>query len=99
MIQLCNKVSVSSLLQRTYLDKDGQQRIFNYRSVIAKSGSNEWCGDLTGDAAVKWPYEHVQSNYHLWQIDFYATIRNYADKDGNTRYQQEIRFREVVPML
>ena len=75
------------LASRTYTAQDGTQRTFHSRGFLLTDGIDEFYAEMTGDAALSCP-EMDRTMLHIVQ----ATIRQraYQDKNGATRYENQI---------
>lgn len=75
------------LASRPYTAKDGTPLVFNSRGFLLSDGIDEFYAEMTGDAALSCP-EMDRTMLHIVQ----ATIRQraYQDKNGATRYENQI---------
>ena len=81
------------LQSRTYQDNQGQSRVFHSRGFVLTNGIDEFYAEMTGDAALNCP-EMDLGVLHIVQ----ATIRQraYQDKNGTTRYENQIYITRLV---
>ena len=81
------------LASRAYTAQDGTQRTFHSRGFLLTDGIDEFYAEMTGDAALSCP-ELDRSVLHTVQAQIRQ--RAYQDKNGMTRYENQIYISRLV---
>ena len=83
------------LQERSYTDRNGQQQMFASRGFVLSDGIDTFYGEMTGEyARSQAAVQYDTKTFHTVQAQI--ATREYRDKDGNTRYQSEIRITKLV---
>lgn len=93
MEKLVRIIEQQPLSSRTYTAQDGTQRTFHSRGFLLTDGVDEFYAEMTGDAALSCPDMDL-TVLHMVQ----AAIRQHAyqDKNGTTRYENQIFILRMV---
>lgn len=86
-------VQQGALTERQYTDRNGVPQVFASRGFILTDGIDTFYAEATGDYARSLG-QFDTSLLHRTQLQMY--FREYKDKDGNTRYTNEIRIIKIV---
>ena len=82
------------LQERSYVDRNGQNQVFASRGFVMTTGIETFYAEATGDYARSLPQQFDQNVMHSLQTQL--SVRDFRDKDGNTRYQTEVRIIKLV---
>lgn len=82
------------LQERSYVDRNGQNQVFASRGFVMTTGIETFYAEVTGDYARSLPQQFDQNVMHSLQAQL--SVRDFRDKDGNTRYQTEVRIIKLV---
>ena len=82
------------LQERSYVDRNGQNQVFVSRGFVTTTGIETFYAEATGDYARSLPQQFDQNVMHSLQAQL--SVRDFRDKDGNTRYQTEVRIIKLV---
>lgn len=93
MEKLVRIIKQHPLASRTYTAQDGTQRTFHSRGFLLTDGIDEFYAEMTGDAALSCP-ELDRSMLHTVQAQIRQ--RAYQDKNGTTRYENQIYISRLV---
>lgn len=88
--QYVSILSQFPLVERQYVDRNGQPQVFASRGFILGDGINTLYAEMQGDlarATANIQYDQAVLHSALLQ----TTMRDYRDKDGNVRYSNEVR--------
>ena len=75
------------LVSRPYTAQDGTQRTFHSRGFILTDGIDEFYAEMTGDTALSCPQLDAGT---LHALQGYMRQRSFLDKNGVTRYENQI---------
>ena len=81
------------LASRAYTAQDGTPRTFHSRGFLLTDGIDEFYAEMTGDAALSCP-ELDRSVLHAVQAQIRQ--RTYQDKNGTTRYENQVYITRIV---
>ena len=81
------------LTSRAYTAQDGAQRTFHSRGFLLTDGIDEFYAEMTGDTALSCP--ELDRNV-LHQVQAQIRQRAYQDKNGATRYENQIYITRLV---
>ena len=81
------------LVARPYVAKDGANMVFNSRGFVLTDGIDQFYAEMTGDAALACP-EYDRTVLHAMQG--YVRGRAYQDKNGVTRFENQIFITKLV---
>lgn len=93
--QYVSILSQFPLVERQYVDRNGQPQVFASRGFILGDGINTMYAEMQGDlarAAANIQYDQAVLHSALLQ----TTMRDYRDKDGNVRYSNEVRILKLA---
>ena len=82
------------LQERSYVDRNGQNQVFASRGFVMTTGIETFYAEAIGDYARSLPQQFDQNVMHSLQAQL--SVRDFRDKDGNTRYQTEVRIIKLV---
>ena len=82
------------LQERSYVDRNGQNQVFASRGFVMTTGIETFYAEATGDYARSLPQQFDQNMMHSLQAQL--SVCDFRDKDGNTRYQTEVRIIKLV---
>ena len=83
-------IQQGTLMERPYRDCNGQQQVFASMGFTLTDGVDTFYAEMQGDLARSYRDIHPDTSlYHRVQTQM--SIREYKDKDGNSRYSNEIR--------
>ena len=95
MEKLVSVLQQFPMQERQYLDRDGQNQVFASRGFVLSTGIDTFYAEMTGDLArSQASVQFDQSTMHIVQMQ--TSVREYKDKEGNTRYSNEIRITRMV---
>ena len=81
------------LVARPYPAKDGTNMVFNSRGFVLTDGIDQFYAEMTGDAALACP-EYDRTVLHT--VQGYIRGRAYQDKNGVTRFENQIFITKLV---
>ncbi len=81
------------LSARPYTAKDGTPMVFNSRGFLLTDGIDEFYAEMTGDAALACP-EYDRNMLH--KVQACIKTRAYTDKNGATRYENQVVIMKLV---
>ena len=93
MEKLVTIIDQLPLASRPYTGQDGTQRVFNSRGFILSDGIDEFYAEMTGDTALAC-IEYDRTVWHKMQG--YMRQRSFQDKNGATRYENQIYITKLV---
>lgn len=93
MEKLVTIINQFPLASRAYTAQDGTQKVFNSRGFILSDGIDEFYGEMTGDMAVS-AGEYDTGVWH--QMQGYIKQRSFQDKNGVTRYDNQIFITKLI---
>ena len=81
------------LISRPYTASDGTQKVFHSRGFILSDGVDEFYAEMLGDMARDvQPFE-----VNIWhRVQAYIKQRQWQDKNGQTRYENQIVITKMV---
>lgn len=95
MEKLVSVLQQFPLQERTYLDREGQPQVFASRAFILSTGIDTLYAEMTGDLArSQASVQFDPAVMHIAQMQ--ASVREFKDKEGNTRNSNEIRITKLV---
>ena len=80
---------VLPLQQRTYTDRNGQTQVFKSKGFLLTNGNNDVYAEAIGNTAERYEQRTFDFTQHH-VADLNIAVREYTDKDGVTRYSNEI---------
>lgn len=90
LVRIIDQLPLSS---RAYTAQDGTQRTFHSRGFLLTDGIDEFYAEMTGDTALSCP--ELDRNV-LHQVQAQIRQRAYQDKNGATRYENQIYITRLV---
>lgn len=93
MEKLVTIIGQFPLASRPYTAQDGTQKVFNSRGFILSDGIDEFYAEMTGDMAVA-AGEYDRTVWHKMQG--YIKQRSFQDKNGVTRYENQIFITKLI---
>ena len=93
MEKLVSIIQQHPLVARPYTAKDGTPMVFNSRGFLLTDGIDEFYAEMTGDAALACP-EYDRTVWHRMQGCI--KTRAYTDKNGATRYENQVVISRMV---
>ena len=81
------------LQSRPYTDSQGQNRVFYSKGFVLSNGIDEFYAEMVGDMA-RDSGEYDKNTYHTMQG--YIKARSYQDKNGATRYENQIIITKMI---
>lgn len=95
MEKLVSVLQQFRLQERTYQDREGQNQVFASRGFILSTGIDTFYAEMTGDyARSQANVQFDQGTMHIAQMQM--SVREFKDKEGNTRYSNEMRITKLV---
>lgn len=85
------------LQERTYTDRNGQQQVFASRGFVLSDGVDTFYAEAVGDYARSMP-DHF-STTASYGVQTQLTVREFRDKEGNARYQTDVRILKMGGVL
>ena len=93
MEKLVRIVEQKAHVARNYTAQDGSQKTFHSMGFILTDGLDEFYAEMTGDMARDCqPYN--KDIAHVMQG--YIKQRSFQDKNGNTRYENQIHITKMI---
>lgn len=83
-------IQQGALVERPYRDCNGQQQVFASMGFTLTDGVDTFYAEMQGDLARSYRDIHPDTSL-LHRAQMQMSIREYKDKDGNSRYSNEIR--------
>lgn len=93
MEKILQIVQQHPISERAYTDRNNNQQVFASKGFILTDGIDTFYAEATGDYARSLG-NYDQSVFHTVQLQI--GIREYKDKDGNSRYTNDIRIVKIV---
>ncbi len=93
MEKLVRIINQFPLASRSYTAQDGTQRTFHSRGFLLTDGIDEFYAEMTGDTALGCP---ELDRMVLHQVQATIRQRAYQDKNGTTRYENQIYITRLV---
>ena len=93
MEKLVTIIEQRPLITRSYTAQDGTQKVFNSRGFILSDGIDEFYGEMVGDTAMACG-EYDLTVWH--QMQGYIKQRSFQDKNGVTRYDNQITITKLI---
>ena len=88
-------IQQGALVERPYQDRNGQQQVFASMGFILTDGVDTFYAEMQGDLARSFrDVRPEQSLMHRVQVQM--GIREFRDKDGNSRFSNELRIIKLV---
>ena len=78
---------------RTYTAGDGTMKVFHSRGFVLSTGIDEFYAEMWGDTARE-AGEYDRSTCHTMQG--YVRARSYQDKNGQTRFENQIIITKLI---
>lgn len=95
MEKLVSVLQQFPLQERQYLDREGQNQVFASRGFVLSTGIDTFYAEMTGDyARSQAAVQFDPAVMHMAQMQ--TSVREYKDKEGNTRYSNEIRITKLI---
>lgn len=95
MEKLVSVLQQFPLQERTYQNHDGQNQVFASRGFVLTNGIDTFYAEMTGDyARSQASVQFDPGVMHIAQMQM--SVREFKDKEGNTRYSNEIRITRMV---
>ena len=85
---------VQPLKERSYINGNGDNEIFVSRGFVMTDGIDTFYAEATGEYARQLPAEIDTTVCHSVQLQM--NCRAYQDREGQTRYSNEIRIVKMV---
>lgn len=82
---------VFPLAERNYTDRNGAQQVFASRGMILDNGLDRFYAEAIGDYARSLQVQAGESHMVSLQLN----ARTFTDKNGVTRYDNEIRVNRI----
>ena len=83
-------IQQGALVERPYRDCNGQQQVFASMGFTLTDGVDTFYAEMQGDLARSYRDIHPDTSL-LHRVQMQMSFREYKDKDGNSRYSNEIR--------
>lgn len=80
------------LQERSYTDRNGQNQVFASRGFVLSDGIDTFYAEAIGDYARSLPQLDTQTTH---RVQTQLAARDFRDKDGNIRYQTEVRIIKI----
>ena len=81
--------------ERPYQDREGQNQVFASRGFVLSTGIDTFYAEMTGDMArSQATVQFDPAVMHIVQMQ--ASVREFKDKEGNTRFSNEIRITKLI---
>lgn len=88
-------IQQGALVERPYQDRNGQQQVFASMGFTLTDGIDTFYAEMQGDLARSFRDVKLDKSL-LHKVQVQMGIREYKDKDGNSRYSNEIRIIKLV---
>lgn len=89
-VKYVNILAQFPLVERQYVDRNGQPQVFTSRGFIFGDGINTIYAEMQGEQARACAnIKYDQAVLHAVMLQ--TTMRDYRDKDGNVHYNNEVR--------
>ena len=86
------KLSVEPILQqRAFTALDSSAQVYNYRTIRMNCGIDHFTGEMTGELAVKWPYQQQLDSVALWVADVTLHTKEFQTMNGELRTVTVVR--------
>lgn len=86
------------LQQRNFTGRDGQAQVFNFRTIQMNCGGDAFTGEMTGEAALRWPHQHLLDSTALWAAEVTLCLRQFRNQNGEEKAVTEIRVNRLEPL-
>ena len=83
------------LQERSYVDRNGQNQVFASMGWTLTDGIDTFYAEMQGDLARSFRDVHPDPSL-LHRVQTQMSIREFKDKDGNSRFSNEIRIVKLV---
>ena len=88
-------IQQGALVERPYQDRNGQQQVFASMGWTLTDGIDTFYAEMQGDLARSYRDVHPDPSL-LHRVQTQMSIREFKDKDGNSRFSNEIRIIKLV---
>ena len=88
-------IQQGALVERPYQDRNGQQQVFASMGWTLTDGIDTFYAEMQGDLARSFRDVHPDPSL-LHRVQTQMSIREFKDKDGNSRFSNEIRIVKLV---
>ena len=86
------------LQQRNFTGRDGQAQVFNFRTIQMNCGGDAFTGEMTGEAALRWPHQHLLDSTALWAADVTLHTKEFQTMNGEQRTVTVVRVTRLEPL-
>ena len=90
MEKLVSIVQQFPLQERAYTDRNGQSQLFASMGFVLTDGIDTFYAEMQGDLARSFRDIHPEPTL-MHRVQLQMGVREFKDKEGNTRYSNEIR--------
>ena len=88
-------IQQGALVERPYQDRNGQQQVFASMGFTLSDGVDMFYAEMQGDLARS--YRDVLFDVStLHRVQTQMSVREFKDKEGNSRFSNEIRIVKLV---
>ena len=77
---------------------DGSAQVYNYRTIRMNCGIDHFTGEMTGELAVKWPYQQQLDSVALWVADVTLHTKEFQTMNGELRTVTVVRVTRLEPL-
>lgn len=88
-------IQQGALVERPYQDRNGQTQMFSSMGFTLTDGVDTFYAEMQGDLARSYRDVHPDTSL-LHRVQTQMSIREFKDKDGNSRYSNEIRIIKLM---
>ena len=88
-------IQQGALVERPYQDRNGLQQVFASMGWTLTDGVDTFYAEMQGDLARSFRDIHPDPSL-LHRVQTQMSIREFKDKDGNSRFSNEIRIIKLV---
>jgi len=81
--------------EREYTDRNGQKQVFASRGFILTDGIDHFYAEMTGDYARSMKDVYPDTTI-LHRVQMVMSTREYKDKEGDSRFSNDIRIVKLV---
>lgn len=88
-------LEIHPLVERQFTDKEGRTQTFASKGFVLMSSRGAFYAEAVQEWATHWEKQNLKKN-HVCDVALSFRCRDYKDKDGNTRYSNEIIISNMI---